>query len=526
MLDENLPSTSHASHVTLHLSHSTSIVTHILTRPAFFLKPNSSQQKCLWTVYFCQHGNDPEPAYSLRYPDPASSSSKNRYAAALCDPYVPDVVYGEVLIKPEWTQPTLSADVIRQNGGNTPPPEPILPSRFTVQLYNPDQQITIHYKHKTWNTPASWEFDMPQHTFRQPSASTLDHASNDPARADITPKLRFSWRKDSKFSKDLTCLLSGKTTSMSEGKTKNKEPDITVSIFRALRELTLYEPNLYRVEMEDFKGLEVVLLLGAIAIRDVYFTSIKDAFHVTNEPVKLVKPTQTAAVGKNSKPQPQQPPAASGALNANSNTSGPPGAPPRPTVTIPERETRPPPQEQRLQHPQDIEAEKARRRRNQEAKNQEEARRTKKLLEAEEKERRKRQEEIDKETRRLQKIYGREEQQVRQPKPRPPPRPGNPSFPPRPTGPTAQQYHRYHHPTPSAPSRPSGPSPYLQLPGQDGRHHSSIQFLQPRPQSSAAMYPQRPPRQDLQPKKSSFFGFRRSSGGDDGKLSKKRSSMF
>lgn len=508
MLDENLPSKS------VRLCTYTTSLTNPPPPPpppAFFLKSSNSRSKDLWTVYFCQHGNEPDPVYALRYPDPSSRSSKNRYAVALYDPYVPDVVYGEVLIIPEWTQPTLSADVIRQNGGATPPPEPILPTQFTVRLYNPDQHITVRYKHKTWNSPASWEFEMPQHTFRQPSASSLDHALTDPSTADVTPKLKFSWRKDSKLSKDLTCLLSGKTTTVPEGKTKSKEPDITVSIFRALKELTLYEPNLYRVEMEDFKGLEVVLLLGAVAIRDVYFSSMKDAFHISHEPVK--PNAQTAAVGNKPGRSEQKPVVASGALS----TAGHLGAPPRPHIVIPQREPRPPQQAERPQPQGEVDAEKARRRKQKGVPAQEDSKRTQKLLEAEDRARRKKQEEIDMETRRLQKIYGREEQQVRtqspaENKPRPPPRPNAvPNFPPRPG---AHRYY-YHHQAPSAPPRP-GPS--LQVPGQDGRQ---------RPQSSVGSYGHGQPAQanQLHPKKSSFFGFRKSSA-EDGKLSKKRSSMF
>lgn len=362
---------------------------------------------------------------------------------------------------------------------------------------------------------------MPQYTFRQPSASTLDHTLTDPSIADVTPKLKFSWRKDSKLSKDLTCLLSGKTTTVPEGKTKSKEPDITVSIFQALKELTLYEPNLYRVEMEDFKGLEVVLLLGAVAIRDVYFTS-KDPFHVAHEVPKPSGQNASAVENKSSKTnQKPEPPTASGALGAG-------GQPQRPQLIIPQREGRPPPRVDKPQRPQsEIDAENARRRKQEEIHKQEEAKRTKKLLEAEERARRRKQEEIDKETRRLQKIYGREEQQVRtqspaQNRPRPPPRPNLP------TRPDAQRYY-YHHSTPSAPHMPPRPGPYLQPPRPDGRHHSSVQFLQPtRPQSSVGMYgsggqPSQP--SQLQPKKSSFFGFRKASA-EDGKLSKKRSSMF
>ncbi|GFF91653.1 hypothetical protein IFM53868_06580 [Aspergillus udagawae] len=486
--------------------------------PTFYLKPND-QQKHLWTIYLCQHGNDPEPAYTLRYPDPSSPSSKNRYAVALCDPFVPDVVYGEILIIPEWTQPSLSAEAIRLNGGVTPPPEPILPSQFIVHLYNPDQQVTIRYKHKTWNTPATWEFEMPQHTFRQPSASTLDRTQTDPALADTTPKLRFSWRKDSKLSKDLTCLLSGKTSTLPEGKAKSKEPDITLSIFKALRELTLYEPNLYRVEMEDFKGLEIVLLLGAVSIRDVYFTPMKDAFRIVREEVakkpvagptgSTVKvsastPVQNGTGSHSQKPTPV-------ASNTRTNGKQPAPAPPRPAETQP-----PAPTQQQRKKP--------------EVSRKEEKKRTKKRLEEEEKARRRRQAEIDKETRRLQKIYGHEEQQVRastvnlarppaQPsRPPPPPRQQQPQPPPRP-----HPRYYYHQQAPSMSHLMPGPVPTSRphAPGSVAppRPQSTVHFVQsPRPQG------QGPGQGQLQPKKSSFFGFRRSS--DDSKLHKKRSSMF
>ncbi|KJK64593.1 Chromatin assembly factor 1 complex p150 subunit N-terminal [Aspergillus parasiticus SU-1] len=466
--------------------------------PTFFLK--KTQQKFVWTILHSHRGTEPEPAYTLRHPDPTSPSSKNRYAAALVDPYVPDIVYGEVLLIPEWTQPSLSAEAIRQNGGVTPSPEPILPTRFTVHLYNPDQQVIVHYKPKTWNSPATWSFEMPQQSFRQPSSSTLDRTQTDPAAADTTPKLRFSWRKDSKLSKDLTCLLSGKTTALSGTKTKSKEPDITISIFQALRELTLYEPNLYRVEMEDFKGLEVVLLLGAITIRDVYFTTMRDAFKLdaTSVPVGPSPAavanspnghTTAPAAGKDKQPVS----AGSGALNANTT----PTIPEEPTVENPPRRK----QEQ----------------------DKEEERRTKKLLEEEEKARRKRQAEIDKETRRLQRLYGEEEQKVRHSTPSLPPRPLQ-SPPPseRPAaagrGAPAQRYYHTHHHSPSVPH--IGHSPYLQAPG-GNPHRQSVAFLptQPQPQPAAGSKPQK-----LQQKKS-FFGFRRSSS-DENKLAKKRSSMF
>jgi hypothetical protein len=61
--------------------------------------------------------------------------------------------------------------------------------------------------------------------------------------------------------KDLAYLLSGKSTTPDRSKKQNRESDITVAIFRALKKVTLYEPNLQRVKVEDMKGLEVVLYL-------------------------------------------------------------------------------------------------------------------------------------------------------------------------------------------------------------------------------------------------------------------------
>ncbi|PLB55583.1 hypothetical protein P170DRAFT_433103 [Aspergillus steynii IBT 23096] len=507
--------------------------------PTFFLK--STRQSHLQSIYFCQHGNDPLPAYSLRHADPSTPDGKNRYAAALVDPYVPDIIYGEILIIPEWTQPSLSADAIRANGGVTPPPEPLLPTSFVIHLYNPDQQVTVHFKPKSWNSPATWTFEMPQHTFRQPSSSSLDRTQTDPAAADTTPKLRFNWRRDSKLSKDLTCYLSGKATSLTEGKnkTKSKEPDIILSIFKGLREMTLYEPNLYRVEMEDFKGLEVVLLLGAVAIRDVYFSTMKDSFNLSKQaPVMSAGPapvpTSTsipttgpspataaaAAVNGNHRAslppintqlhQKQPPPVASGGLNAPSTQPQP--HPSKPTAS--NSQPKPAPSK------------------HQEQQRKEEERRTQKLLEQEDKARRRRQAEVDQETRRLQRLYGQEEHRARTQTPSLPPRasrphqPSRPHAPPQPRpmqpngrGAPAQRYYYYHHHSPSTPHIPAGP--YLSPTGRrDPRQQSTVTFAAPdRPQSTGT----RP----LQPKKSSFFGFRKSSDEREReKLSKKRSSMF
>lgn len=466
---------------------------------------------------------------------------------------MPDVVYGEVAVIPEWTQPSLSADTIRANGGTAPPPEPILPTEFSIHLYNPDQQIVIKHQPKSWNKPARWEFEMPQRTFRVPSTSTLDRTQSDPAAADITPKLRFSWRKDGKLSKDLSCLLHGKSSTIPETRTKTREPDITVALFQGLRELTLYEPNLYRVEMEDFKGLEVVLLLTAVAIRDIFFGLAKEAFHIVAgaPPIGTTKPQTGVAPGRKSPATQPQPPAVAVAN----------GRPSPPRLTIPQTQQAVP-QPQAQPHPrQDAQAKK-------------EAQRTAELLAAEkraqEKAQRKRQSEIDAETKRLQKLYGQEEQQVRAsaqanantPAPTPSSRP---NLPPRHTGPSRPYSHHYsqsnsymppQQPQPPHQTRPSnvaptfagGPYMHGSAGGRlDPRAQSTTHLMQSRPQqarpqSTVGFYqaasgglapgarPQQQPQQTLAPKKSGFFGFMRNKeeGGEKqrNRLDKKRSSMF
>lgn len=335
---------------------------------------------------------------------------------------------------------------------------------------------------------------MPQRSFRMPSNSTLDQSQSDPATSDITPKLKFTWRKDGSLSRDFACYLSGKSTTP-DGKKKNKEPDITVSIFRSFKELTLYEPNLSRVEMQDFKGLEVVLLLCAVVIRDVYFTPPKEAFNLVD-----VKSSPTSS----------KPPALPETTTASANyaiANGQSDKPQRPRVTIPsasEKET---------------EAEQARLRQQEEAERRERLKREKEaekktmeLLKKEEKEARRRKEEIEKETERLRKLYGKEEQKLRQQRrlSQPPP------MPPRPNQNQSARYYQ------NKPSQQTG-SHYLQVPGKQQHHRTqSVAFLPQ--QSTPAPGGTRP--QSTSPKeRRSIFGFLRSDSTEN-KLTKKKSSMF
>ena len=164
--------------------------------PTYYFKPAADKGRYSdSTLLFTQFDSDPEPRYILRQPEPSSPQGKNCYAAALFDAYTPDVVFGEVLVKPEWTQTTLSQEEIRKNGGVPPPPVPIIPKQVTVQLYDPDQQIVLEEQPGSWGNAPTYHFQMPQQTFRLPSASSLDYSANDPTAEATTPQITFLWKR-------------------------------------------------------------------------------------------------------------------------------------------------------------------------------------------------------------------------------------------------------------------------------------------------------------------------------------------
>nr|POF20119.1 hypothetical protein CFP56_71741 [Quercus suber] len=404
--------------------------------PAFFLRPSGTGLKHHHDFLLSYQGSDPAPAYLLQHADPASlaPAQKNCYAAALFDAYSPEVLFGEVLARPAWTQPSLSQEDIARNGGVPAPPQPILPAEFTIQLYNPDQQVRVDLREGKWGASDSYEFSMPISTFRTPSASTLDRGQSDPASLAITPKVHFVWRRESKLSRDLTCFMTGRSTDIAEKKKSRRDPDIAIALWRNMRELTIYEPNLQRVDMEDPKGLEVTLLLSAVVIKDLFFGSrehLRETFNVAD-----VHPARKLSAGgrKGSNPSPMVPihgsailsppvpsrqsPSVIDAVRPASNDAQRSSIP-RLSMQPPHPQPAPPP----LADPRaqwELEAETARlkaqaeaearaqhqRQREREKADEQERRRLQKMVEAEEKEARKRQAEVDKETDRLRKMYG------------------------------------------------------------------------------------------------------------------------
>ncbi|KAK0736811.1 hypothetical protein B0T21DRAFT_382912 [Apiosordaria backusii] len=472
--------------------------------PTFRFKP-SSDDPLSTILYFTQNGSEPSPEYLLRRPDPALPASHNKYGVALCDPFNQNVIYGEITVEPEWTLPTLSAAEIRAQAQSGAPPAPataIIPDNFSIQLYNPDQTITVKMVVGAWNKSDSWEFEIPVQTFKTPTTSELDREqqNSSPAAADLIPRIMFRWKKEGKLSKDMTCYMTGRNTA---GK-KSKEPDITVAMYKGSREsaMTLYQPNLHRVEVEDRKGLELVLLLGAEVIKDLYINPKPGMFNVSATspgPIpntrKNSRPNVVAAAAVTPTPPAAPPAAMSGALNnlpptksttptsskpqsnnppptttANTIPPPPPSGPPKhgvtftttPTASI-EAETR---RLQELVEREQREREKAERA---------EQKRIKKMLEEEEKAQRKREAEIAKETERLRKKYGVEGQDLPSDRPSLPPRPSSsvhnspsvaqqPFFPGPPTPPQQQQQQQHTPswlgaPAPALPPRPLSAGP-------------------------------------------------------------------
>lgn len=452
--------------------------------PTFYIKP-SSDNPLSSTIYLSQNGAELQPEYTLRHPDPNLPASKNVYGVALYDSYNPEVLYAEVLVSPEWTQPTLSAAEVRAQNGIPPPPVPIVPQNFTIQLYNPDQQVIIRQIPGTWNSSAYWEFELPQNSFRVPSVSALDRSQSDPTISDVTPKIHFKWKRDGKLSKDITCVLAGKST---DGK-KHKEPDITVAMFKGGKNLTIYQPNLHRVDVEDMKGLEVVLLLGPAVIKDIYFNPSREMFNIGNPTL------ESSAKRKNSGPVIGGKPSLSPPLMSGANH------PPAAVVNkipvsqiLPQQRpspvnVRPPAADPRTQWEIDAETERLkklveREERDRERKERDEQRRIKKMLDDEEKARKKRDAEVAKETERLRKEYGvvsmggvpptppRPQQQPQQqlgyqPRPQPPQQfysaPSRPLSTPGPPGFAAGSGWLGGAQAPA--QRPPQNSPYLQAPG-------------------------------------------------------------
>jgi hypothetical protein len=448
--------------------------------PIFYFRKQSDNP--LSTIlYFAENGSEPTAEYALQKLNPSLPQAKNKYAIALADASAQDIVFAEVLIEPDFQQPTLSAVELRAQGGTPPAPVPIIPESFAVQLYNPDQQVVVRGEKSMWMGKESFEFEIPQQTFRRPSASQIDRQQNDPVTNSITPKIMFRWKRESKFNKDMTCYMTGRSV----GGKKSKEPDITVALYQHGREraITVYQPNLQRVDVEDRKGLEIVLLLSAEVIREIYLSPNRDSFNVNG-----ASPSRR----KNSRPvgSPKQDPYTMTSGVGISAPGGKAGSP----VT------------QRPASPQDFETKRLQavaqqEEREREKREKDEQKRIKQMLEDEERERRKRETEVERETERLRREFGMEGQNYG-PKPNLPPRPN-----PNPSSHAGPSHPVLHLQTPAPPPRPvsAGPRP-------PGAAHSSW-F------SGAQLFGAAQPQSQAKPG-------RRRGGSGEGKVQKKKSTFF
>lgn len=479
-------------------------------------------------VNFTQNGSEPRPEYIFQRADPSDPAARNKYAVALTDPYTPGVVYAEVVLSPEWSLPTLSAAEIRaqqyQNGGAQSAPVPLIPDNFTIQLYDPDQTVSVKYTPGSFTKNDSWEFEMLTQSFKMPSSSQLDrYRQNGAPVADFRPRVMFRWKKDGRLSKDMTCFNVGKSL----GKHKSKEPDITVALFKHARStaLTVYEPNLQRLDMEDRKGLDIVMVLGAEVIRDLYLAPEKsaDLFNVGyGAPLAVA-----AGRRKNSRPTP--PPAAptmtmSGALgaapqearpvmstanNMNGTNKATYSPTTRPSVNEIDAET------ERLKamverEERERQAARQREERERERLDLEEAERIQKMLEEEERQKRLRDAEVAQETERLKELYGTEGQDL--PSTRPAAQQQDSTSPPLPQRSQFQGSLPPQPPPQPSPTHVVGPLPQFDGPPQrplsvgpgttGGPFHSSTLNRFCRPSATAALQPAQHQQEPQEPQQS------------------------
>lgn len=391
----------------------------------------SSENPLHTLLYYTHNGSEPSTDYLIKRPPPISSH--NQYALGLFDIQYSSVLYAEVLVTPEWSQPTLSAAEVRANAG-VPIAVPLTPHTFSVSLYNPDQAVQVKHQQGSWSKD-SWEFEVPERSFRTPSTSKIDQDAPESRLAELVPKVNFRWKRDGRMSRDMTCYMSGKTV----GGKKNKEPDITVALFRGGKTegaVAIYEPNMRRVDIEDRKGLEVILLLSAEVIRDLYLCPRQDPFNTAGAPSPNVSkangPPQQVSGAAMSGGAAMAGAGMSGAAMSGAAMSGALGNA-KPSSQQPPKNTSPGP-DARMRA--DVDAEKMRRQAmisqqsSREKKLQREQEEIKKMLEREEREeaerqrreQREREKRVNRETEELLKKYG--------PQPALPPRP--PNQPPRP----------------------------------------------------------------------------------------------
>jgi hypothetical protein len=165
-------------------------------------------------------------------------------------------------------------------------PKVLLPAEFTLNLYNPDSSVRVELKHSTLRGNY-WEFSLPKRSFMFPTSSQLDAGYAPP----VSERMVFRWRKEGGVlsRQQLRCtLVSPGHLPGARGKEKKAgatEPDITLCMYSGVGEkngrgeLVVYESNFRRVDIEDLKGLEMILVLGARVVNDIWFCATAISFN-------------------------------------------------------------------------------------------------------------------------------------------------------------------------------------------------------------------------------------------------------
>ena len=403
-------------------------------------------------VTFKANGSPAQQLYTLaRDPGP-----RDTYALSLLDARFPTIRYSTLTT-------VLTPPPAFDNGG------PLLPRTFTVHLFAPDSSITVDL-HSPRLGGNHWDFALPQHSFPPPSQSAVDATYAPP----VAEMLRFRWRKEGGIlsRSQLRCsLVHG-----------GDEPDTVLAMYAGVSdkagrgELVVYESNFRRVEMEDLKGLEMVMLVSARAINDIWFLptaiSFNAALSTSNGANGNASNTSNTGIAGNAaatngrrmqqhgrgasappllSPHDQHPnsffqpaPAAAAAAAAAAGAE-----PKKPAVDL---------QKRRLQEAEKRRAEAERQR----AIENEQAAIRRMLAEEETRERARRQALVDAETEHLRRVYareamsrrasvpqGRRQQQPHHPSPHPPPQPARPQQRPPVVGSGGSGAERWNHPPPA-----------------------------------------------------------------------------
>jgi hypothetical protein len=264
--------------------------------PAYHFNRLNPKDPSRFTVSFTANGSPDEQIYNITH----STETGNTYSVTYSDAHFPTIAYASVACSLEFPLASPSADANA--------PKVLLPSEFTVNLFNPDFQVTVEMKHSTLKGNF-WEFSMPKHSFPPPTNSQIDAGYTPP----VSERLYFRWRKEggvlsrSQLRCSLVSTANTPGSSSRDRKAGAKEPDITLAMYEGVGdkhgrgEFVVYESNFRRVDIEDLKGLDLVMVIGARVINDIWFCPTATTFNTGSE---VMVGSGSKQKGKNSPPVP------------------------------------------------------------------------------------------------------------------------------------------------------------------------------------------------------------------------------